>query len=152
MNDSKSSLMLTIFFSTGQGKKHYTVSSISAFQNNLQKYHKIKIKRRWIFYCFRWLLDEGYIRRKERYRNYNNGLIRQIPSMITITLKGVVWLVSKGVAGAKKIYKNMVQFLKSGDKRWPHGAGTDDGSFWPADPEVKEGLEKMLGIVTKEIE
>lgn len=143
--------MLTIFFSTSQGKKHYTTSSIDAFLKNLEKFHKIKIKRRWCFYCVRWILDEGYIRRKERYRQDNNGLISQIPSMITITLKGIVWLVSKGVEGAKEVYKSMQKFLKKEDKRFPSRTDFDDGSWKPEDPEFRAWLENKCGIVTKEI-
>lgn len=143
--------MITVFFSTGQGKNHYTVSSISAFRNNLLKFHKIKIKRRWIFYCFKWLLDEGYLRRKERYQQKDNGLISQIPSMITFTLKGVVWLVSMGVAGAKKIHKSMMKYLKKQENRWPSRSQFDDGSYRPADPDQRVALEGLLGIVSKEI-
>jgi len=151
MNASKASIMITIFFSTGQGKNHYTVSSVSAIQENLSKFHKINIQRRWIFYCLRYLLDEGFIRRKERYRKDGNGLITQIPSMITMTLKGVAWLVSRGISGAKKIYQSMMQYLKKQDKRFPGRKDFDDGSWKPADPEFRKWLENKCEIVTKKI-
>lgn len=151
MNTTKAAVMITIFFSTGQGKNHYTISSINAFLLNLQKYHKITVQRRWIFYCFRWLLDEGYVRRKERYRKDGNGLITQIPSMVTFTLKGVLWLISKGVSGAKRIYKSMQKFLKSQDNRWPTRSQFENKSFWPEDPETKAGLKSLLGIVSKDL-
>lgn len=151
MNNTKSSLMITVFFSTSQGKKHYTVSSVSAIQENLSKFHKINIQRRWIFYCLAWLIEGGYIRRKARYRQEYNGLISQIPSMITFTLRGVVWLVSKGVSGAKKVYKSMQKFLKKNERRFPARTDFDDGSYWPADPDQRSALEGLLGIATKDI-
>ena len=152
MNAAKASIMITIFFSSGQGKKHYTVSAIDTFLSNLDKFHKIKIKRRWIFYCFRWLLDEKYIKRKSRYVKDFDGLITQIPSMITFTLKGVAWLVRMGVKGTRKIYKAMVTYLNKGDKRFPSRKDFDDGSWKPADPEFRKWLENKCGIVTKKIE
>lgn len=152
MNASKASLMITIFFSTGQGKNHYTLSTIDTFRKNLSRFHKIDIKRRWTFYCFAWLLEEGYIRRKARYKNYDNGLIRQIPSMITFTLKGVVWLARMGVKGAKKIHTAMVTYLKKQDNRWPSRSQFDDGSYKPEDPGERKRLNGLLGSVTKELE
>lgn len=152
MNSSKASLMITIFFSTGQGKNHYTVSAINTFRKNLSKFHKIDIKRRWTFYCFAWLLEEGYIRRKERYRNRRSGIIKQLPSMITFTLKGVAWLVSRGVGGARKIYKSIMKYLKKQDNRWPLRSQFDDGSYKPEDPGERKRLNGLLGSVTKELE
>jgi len=151
VNAAKASIMITIFFSTGQGKKHYTVSAIDTFLLNLEKFHKISIKRRWIFYCFAWLLQEGYIRRKARYVKDSAGLITQIPSMITFTLKGISWLVRMGVKGAKNIYKAMVSHLDKSDKRFPSRKDFDDGSWKPADPEFRRWLENKCEIVTKEI-
>ncbi len=151
MNASKASTMITLFFSTSQGKNHYTVTSIKSLLVNLSKFHKINIQRRWCFECLRWLIDEGYIRRKQRYRKDDNGLITQIPSMVTFTLKGVVWLVSKGVSGAKKIYKSMMNFLKKGDDRFPSGKDFDDGGYWPSDAHERASLEGLLGIVTRKI-
>ena len=152
MNATKASQMITLFFSMSQGKNHYTVTSIKTLLLNLSKFHKIDIQRRWCFECLRWLIDEGYIRRKARYRNDHNGLLTQIPSMVTFSLKGVVWLVSKGVSGAKKLYKSMMKFLKKQDKRFPSGKDFDDGSYKPEDPDQRAALEGLLGIVGKETE
>lgn len=152
MNACKASTMITLFFSTGQGKNHYTVTSIKTLLLNLAKFHKINIQRRWCFECLRYLIDEGYIRRKARYRNDFNGLITQIPSMVTFTLKGVVWLISKGVKEAKKVYSSMMKFLKKSDNRFPGRQDFDDGSYWPKDPDQRAALEGLLGIATKKIE
>lgn len=151
MNSSKAANMITIFFSMSQGKNHYSITSVNAILKNLKTFHQIEIQRRWEFYILRWLEDGGYIRRKERYRQDNNGQISQIPSMITLTLRGVVWLVSKGVVGAKELYKSMMKFLKKGDKRFPGRQDFDDGSYWPKDPDRRAVLEGLLGIVTEKI-
>ena len=151
MNACKASTMITLFFSTSQGKNHYTVTSIKTLLVNLLKFHKIDIQRRWCFECLRWLVDEGYIRRKQRYFNDDNGLVTQIPSMISFSLKGVVWLVTQGVSGAKKIYKSMMKFLKKGDNRFPSGKDFDDGSYLPKDPDQLAALEGLLGIVVNKI-
>jgi len=143
--------MITLFFSSSQGKNHYTVSSISTLLSNLLKFHKIDIKRRWCFECLHWLIGQGYIRRKSRYVNDHSGLITQIPSMVTFTLKGVVWLVSKGVSGAKAMHKSMMSYLKKGDNRWPTKSDYDDGSYKPAGPDERKRLEGLLGIVGKKI-
>ena len=151
MNRCKAATMITLFFSSSQGKNHYTVSSVSTLLSNLLKFHKIDIKRRWCFECTRWLIDSGYIRRKSRYVNDHNGIITQIPSMVTFTLRGVVWLVSKGVVGAKAMHKSMISYFKKGDSRWPAKADYDDGSYKPADPEERARLEGLLGIVGRKI-
>jgi hypothetical protein len=144
--------MTTIFYSSGQGKKHYTVTSIDTLRKNLSEFHGIKIKRRWTFQCLRYLLDAGYIRRKGRYVHDNNGIITQIPSVMTLTLKGMAWLMSRGVRGAKKIYRTMVKWLKKEDKRFPRRSQFDDGSWRPPDPGMQEGLEYMLGLKKKQTE
>ena len=152
MNACKAATMITLFFSSSQGKNHYTVTSTSTLLSNLLKFHRIDIKRRWCFECMRWLIRAGYIRRKSRYVNDHDGLITQIPSMVTFTLKGVVWLVSKGVVGAKAMHKSMMTYLKKDDKRWPDKSMYDDGSYKPADPDERKRLEGLLGIVGRKIE
>lgn len=150
MNASKASIMITIFKSTGQGENHYTVSSVDKLRLNLDKFHDIKIKRRWTFQCLADLLTAKYIRRKQRYVQDENGLITQIPSMITFTLKGVIWMVKMGVKGARKIYKSMMKYLKKEDKRFPSREDFDDGSWWPEAADQREALENLLGIATKD--
>jgi len=97
------------------------------------------------------LLEAGYIKRSQRYVNNHDGLITQIPSMVVFSLKGIAWLVSNGVVGAKKIYQSMVTYLKKGDKRFPKGKDFDDGSYKPADPEDEKRLNNLLESVTKQI-
>jgi hypothetical protein len=151
MNNAKNGVMITIFSSMSQGKNHYTRSSVAKIGENLEKYHGIHVKRRWIFYCLAYLIENGYIRRKSRYLNDNNGLITQIPSLISITLKGVVYLVSKYVVGAKKLYKSMVKFAQRKDKRWPSEEFKKDTSYRPATPEEQKRLNDLLASVGVDI-
>ena len=120
MNNSKAALMITLFAATGQGKNHYTVGSIDKFLSLLTKYHKIDIQRRWIFQCFRDLLDAGYITRKARYKRRDGGLIGQIPSMVSFTLRGAKYLVSRRVSGAMSLLKSILNFVTGKDQRWPN--------------------------------
>ena len=152
MNASKSASMITLYFSTGQGKNHYTVTSVNTLLANLAKFHKIKIKRRWCFACLHWLINNGYIKRKQRYVQDHNGIITQIPSMINFTLKGIVWLSIKGVVGAKEIYKSMVKWLNKDEKRFPNRKDFNDGSYKPATPEDRKRLNDLLASVGKKIE
>jgi len=151
MNNAKSAIMITLFASMSQGENHYTRTSINKIGINLGKHHKIHVKRRWIFYIMADLIENGYIRRKSRYLNDNSGLIRQIPSLISFTLKGVVYLVSKYVAGAKKMYKSMVKFAQKGDKRWPSEEFKKDTSYRPATTEEQKRLNDLLESVGTDI-
>jgi hypothetical protein len=59
MNATKSAVMITLFSSMCQGEKHYTVTSVDKIIINLEKYHNIHVKRRWIFYCLSAMLLSG---------------------------------------------------------------------------------------------
>lgn len=147
MNKAQYALMITLFFSMGQGQSHYTRTSIDKILANLLKYHDIKIKRCWLFRNLRALLDAGFIRRRARYRHDTSGLISQIPSMITFPLRGVVWLSKMGISGARTLYKTMLEYLKKDDGRWPHKDDFEDGSLISEDPKTRERLTKLLGLV-----
>ena len=144
LNAAKASIMITMFFSMGQGENHYTVTSMDKLVLNLEKFHDIKIGRRWVFQCTRDLEDAGYIRRRTRYRHNAEGLISQIPSMFTFTLRGVVWLVKMGIKGALEKYKDMMRYLKKNDGRFPARADFDDGSCEQVDPEGLKRLNNLL--------
>jgi len=151
VNNAKSAIMITLFSCMGQGKKHYSRVSIDKIQRLLAKFHKIHVKRRWIFYCMRYLLDEDLITRKSRYRNDDDGLINQIPSLHSFTVAGMKYLVTKRVVGAWKVLKVMIKYALNKDKRWPKkediGVPEDFNPFSPS----KADWEKLLGIVTKDI-
>ena len=119
MNNSKAALMITLFSCTGQGEKHYSVVSARKILELLKNYHKIEIQRRWLFQCLRDLSDAGLIKRKARYKRRPGGLIGQIPSMLTFTLKGARYLVMKRVSGAFQLLKSILKFVAGEDKRFP---------------------------------
>ena len=151
LNAAKTGLIVTTYFSMSQGKNHYTVSSPDAYRENLKKFHEVDIKRRCYFQHTRDLEDAKYLRRRQRYKHDDNGLIRQISSMTTLLLKGVVLLVRLGTVGAKKLYKSIVKFAQRQDKRWPSEEYKKDTSYRPADPEERKKLNDLLGIVGKKI-
>ncbi len=151
MNNAKNGVMITLFASMSQGENHYTRTSIDKIGENLEKHHKIHVKRRWIFYIMAYLIDDGYVNRKSRYLQDNNGQITQIPSLISFTLKGVVYLVKKYVVGAKELYKKMVEFAQKEDKRWPSEEFKKDTSYRPATLEEQKRLNDLLASVGTDI-
>ena len=151
MNKTKNAVIITIFSSMCQGKNHYTKTSIDKIGENLEKYHKIHVKRRWIFYCVAELLRAGYISRKARYKNDTNGLIRQQTSLLAMKMEGLKYLVAKRVTGAWKLLKSMMAWLKKKDGRWPGKKDIQDGDYWIGKVEGRERLKGLLGIVGREI-
>ena len=149
MNNSKAALMITLFASTGQGKNHYTTGSIKKTLSLLKKYHKIKIKRRWVFQCFRDIIDAGYITRKARYKQRSGGRIGQIPSMVSFTLKGARYLVAKRISGALRLLKSILNFVTGDDKRFPQ----INDIIPPPAPGIKQKnqreLTKLLGNIAR---
>ncbi len=120
MNQSKGAIFVTIFSCMSQGKNHYSCVSIAKILKLLHSHHKIDIKRRWLFQCIRDMIDKGLLSRKSRHVRDSQGHIEQIPSMLTFTIRGARYLVSKRVSGAFKLLKSMLKFVSGGDKRWPH--------------------------------
>lgn len=151
MNNTKNAVMITVFSSMCQGKNHYTKTSIFKIGKNLEKYHKIHVKRRWIFYCLADILEAGFITRKSRYRNSSKGFIRQKTSLLAMTMKGLRYLVSKRVVGAWKALKTMMAWLKNKDQRWPKKTDVQgqeqENWFVPSAGDWKN----LLGIVGKEV-
>jgi hypothetical protein len=134
MNRTKHALIISLFASTRNGNKHYTKAAPDKLQSLLKSYHAIDIKRRWLFKCLSDMENAGYIRRKKRFRNIEEGKIRQYSSMITFTLEGIKYLVSKKIEGANLLLKKMLSWLKSKDKRFPKS----DDIFSPPPPEIAE--------------
>ena len=151
MNNTKNAVMITIFSSMCQGENHYTKTSIAKIGENLEKYHQIHVKRRWIFYCVAELLEKKLLTRKKRYRNDEVGLISQIPSLLAFTIRGMKYLVAKRVTGAWKLLKAMIKFATGKDQRWPEKKDIQDGSYWPEGTDERKRLKGLLGIVGKKI-
>ena len=119
MKNTKYALLITLFACMGYGKKHYTKASVYAISDLLKGIHGISVKRRWLFACLKFLEDEGLIRRKKRYLRQPDGTLKQISSMITITLKGTKQLYRMGVSGASKLLKSIKSWLRRKDGRFP---------------------------------
>lgn len=122
MNVTKFSILISLFVTTSQGKKHYTLCSVDALLNLLLKYHNISVGRRWAFECLRWLEDEGYIVRRQRYRHQPDTTIRQLSSIISLTAKAAKIMVKKKVSGAMVLLKRMIKWAKGPDRRFPKPA------------------------------
>jgi hypothetical protein len=119
LNAAKSSILFALWFCIALGKEYVTYVSINKMLELLSQYHNVHIGRRWLLQCEKYLEDEGYIRRKRRYRHLAGGLIRSIPSRWSFTVKGMKWLVSKGAEGARRFLNNMISYLKNKDGRLP---------------------------------
>ena len=151
MNNTKSAIMITLFACMCQGKTHYSRVSINKIQELLGKFHKIHVKRRWIFYCMRYLMDESLVTKKKRYRNDDDGLINQIPSLHSFTISGMKYLVSKHVTGAWKMLKIMMKYIMNKDKRWPKKADTGVPKDFERFEPSKEEWNNLFGIVGRKI-
>ncbi|TSA45885.1 hypothetical protein D4R52_01660 [bacterium] len=119
MNTTKRAIFITIYKIIVKGKKHYIEPSVNTIIDLLCSYHSTEIKRRWAFQCLHDLEEMGYINRRERYIKTPDGLWKQIPSLITITLAGARKLYTQGVDGAARLIKEILGWVRSGDKRWP---------------------------------
>ena len=119
MNSAKASLMITLFAILSKSDKHYICPAMNTVINLLDNFHGLSIKRRWLFQCMRYLLDERYITKKKRYQRMSDGQVYQIPSMISITMKGLKFLVQKKVIGAQQLLIRMLNWMKKKDDRFP---------------------------------
>jgi len=144
MGSTKHAIIVTIFASMQGGKNHYTKASVNAIQQLLRKYHGVEVKRRWLFYCLRHIEDAGLLRRKQRYRRGENGDIRQISSMISFTLKGVRYLVSNRISGAKELLARMISWWQRQDDRFPD-PGPEVEKFIPLEEE--KNLRRLRELV-----
>lgn len=144
MNGTKSAVFITLFAIQCKGKKHYICPAINTLINLLKSHHKIKVKRRWLFACMKYLIDNKYIVTKYRYHNSTKGEICQLPSMITFTLRGIKFLISKRVAGAKEMLKKMLSWVRGDDKRFPKEAEIAPGL---TTEERKENLQRLQALL-----
>lgn len=149
MNSSKAAIMITLFSCMGQGKKHYSVVSVEKILQLLKKYHKIEIQRRWTFQCLSDLLNAGYITRKQRYIRRGGGLIGQIPSMVSFSLQGAKYLVSRRVSGAVRLLKNILSWVTGDDQRWPRARNVAKQAPGTTEKKNQRELTKLLEDVSK---
>jgi hypothetical protein len=143
MNNTKHATLVAIFSSICQGKKQYTKCSVGKIIILLEKYHQIKVKRRWVFQCLAFCESSGIISRKKRYRVREKGRVRQYSSLIAFTAKGAKYLMAKRVQGAFLLLKQIVEWSKKQDRRWPK---TEDSGRRPSDlprNEAKKLLQEL---------
>lgn len=120
MKSTKFALLITVWSVFQAGGKNYTTVSVNRLIGLLEEFHAVKIKRRWLFYCLRDLIDAGIITRRSRFEQGGSLEINQLPSMITFTLTGLKLLVRNKISGAHKALKTMIAWLRSKDHRFPH--------------------------------
>ena len=119
MNHTKQAIFITVYRTLVKGKKHYIQPSIDAIIELIAKRHSTSIHRRWAFQCLHDLEEAGLINRQERFVKNPDGGYKQIPSLISITLRGARQLFDAGVEGAAALAKEIMGWIHGGDKRWP---------------------------------
>jgi len=127
----------------------YTKVSVDKTRELLAKKHKRYIERRWCFQCTADLIGAGLITRQPRHPRMSDGTVRQISSMIAFTLKGVNYLISKGVEKAIVIRKQILAWMKNQDKRFPEKNATESRGVSPMDAEGKRRFKALAEMVGK---
>ena len=144
MKNTKMSVIITLWALMGKSKKSYATPSWHSIETLLLKYHKVKVKRRWIFQCLRDMADEGLVARRKRYRLNGEAKIEQLPGIITFTLAGLKYLVAKKVAGAYQALKDMMAWIQGKDRRFPE---RKDIAPDMSDAEIQENLGRLRDII-----
>lgn len=136
--------MITLFALMQKSGRTYTSPFWHHIANLLKKYHKVNIKRRWVFQCLADIHQAGLITRLERKAPQIDGEFKQEPGLISFTVKGMKYLVSKHVGGALGKLKAMMKWVKKGDRRWPR---KEDILPICTPAQAKRNLERLAGIV-----
>ena len=151
MNETKFAILITLFACTSQGEKNYSLVSIDKIIELLNKLHKIKVKRRWVFKCIRYMLDAGLLSRKSRFGHRDDGKIFQLSSIIAISLNGAKLLISKRVSGAFLLLKNIMAWVKNKDKRFPKKENILPINAETLQPDELRRLENLVENVLKRV-
>lgn len=144
MNRTKHAIIITLFATMQKGETHYTVAKINTIRKLLEKFHKASVNRRWLFQCLRDIEDAGLISRAKRYRNIEDGEIRQLSSMFAFTLRGVRYMISKRIAGAREHLDRIVSWLQKKDGRFPL-PGAEVEKFTPLENE--ENIRRLKRLI-----
>jgi len=144
MNNTKTAFFITLHRISVKGKKHYSNPSVDRLIELVSARHDTDIRRRWAFQCLHDIEALGYISRQERFRKDPDGGWRQIPSLVSITLKGARKLFDLGVEGASQLCKEIMGWIRGGDKRWPNYKNHLDS---PAEVRSPGGLVKLGGVL-----
>ena len=119
IGQSMFALMLVVFKCLGGKNQTESMISVDKIIILLERFHKIKIKRRWVFRILQLLELFGYIRRQIRPGRQGDGTFARRSSLIYLTGKYASYLMSKGVSGAKALLERIIEGAKSKDKRFP---------------------------------
>lgn len=149
MNNTKLSILITLFACTGQGKNHYSLISINKIIELLAKRHETHVKRRWVFQCLQDIIETGYLSRRQRYKHQADGTIQQLSSITAISLKGAKLLVAKRVSGAFLLLKRILSWMKNKDKRFPTEPEITQTRLDKIDPSELRRLENLVFSVLK---
>ena len=151
MNNTKLSILITLFTCTSQGKNHYSLISIDRLIKLLASIHKTHVKRRWVFQCIRDIIDAGLLSRQPRFKRNDDGTINQLSSITAITLKGAKLMVSKRISGAYLLLKKIMAWVKNKDKRFPKEEDVKPSNLDGINKEELRGLENLAENVLKPI-
>jgi len=143
MNNTKHAIFIMIYRTLVKGKKHYIQPSVDTIIELIFKRHSTSIKRRWAFQCLHDLESAGLINRQERFIKNPDGGYKQIPSLISITLRGARKLFDQGVDGASRLAKEILGWIRAGDKRWPQYKNRLN---MPADRTSEGGLTPIKNV------
>ena len=144
MNNTKAAIFISIHRILVKGKKHYANPSVDRLIELISARHDTDIRRRWAFQCLHDLEELGYISRQVRFRKDPDGGWRQIPSLVSISLKGARKLFDLGVDGASQLCREIMGWIRGGDKRWPNYKNPLSS---PADERRPGGLVKLGGVL-----
>jgi hypothetical protein len=97
----------------------YTKASVLKIIQLLEKVHRIKVNRRWVFKCLADMIKAGLLTRRARFKHERDGTVRQLSSIVAFSLKGAKFLLDKRVSGAKLLMDKILRWIKGQDKRWP---------------------------------
>lgn len=103
MNDTLHLTFLLLFNCVSQEKSLYTTISVDEIAKALKETYNITIGRRQVFSCLKNLTNRGYIARAPQFKRISTGRIAGISSIITITIKGAIYLWLRQVEGAKEL-------------------------------------------------
>ena len=119
MNNSKHATIITLYSILVKGKKHYCTPYPVTLLSLLEKIHNINIGRRWLFQCLHDIEEAGYITRQRRWENIQGPEIRSLSSIFALTVRGLQYLIKKGVGGAKGLLRQTLDWLHKKDRRQP---------------------------------
>lgn len=146
MNKTKHAIVVTLLAIMEKGGAHYTITSINRLRELLILFHEASVERRWLFQCLRDLIDAGLISRQPRYRQNEEGAIRQMSSMIAFTIKGLKYMTAKKIEGARKLLSRMIAWLKNKDKRFPRDGQATRNS---APLENERNLKRLKRLISE---